>query len=127
MSYSTSTFVAPATQCYVTRHGLDRAMERLSLSKRRSQRIIHLAWERGLREEELAFVKQRRFVALHERILSDGKNELRVYQGHLFIFSHTGSLITMYPLPRDFSRLSRFYDKKRIHEIADRKRWEQNR
>lgn len=94
-------------------HGLIRTMERTERSDRQALRFIQNAWTRGKSMEQLETKWQKRFLAIRNSLLSDGYTNLRVYSGFLFIFSASGRLITMYPLPRSFTH-KRVFDGKTL-------------
>lgn len=94
-----------------SKHGFVRTMERADTTEHQALRLIQNAWERGRSIEQLQFTRQRNYVSRHNSLLRDGYTNLRVYSSYLFIFSASGKLITMYPLPKNFSK-KRIYDGK---------------
>lgn len=98
-------------------HGWVRTMERTDKSDRQALRMIQNAWSRGKSIDQLKFKKQRKYVASRYSLLLDGYTNLKVYCDHLFIFSATGCLITMYPLPKNFSKKRSYDGKTMVRDI----------
>lgn len=108
-------------------HGWVRTMERTDKSDRQALRMIQNAWSRGKAIDQLKFKKQRKYVASRNSLLLDGYTNLKVYCDHLFIFSATGCLITMYPLPKNFSK-KRIYDgKTMVRDIRKYNRFKESK
>lgn len=108
-------------------HGWVRTMERADKSDRQALRMIQNAWFRGKSIDQLQLKKQKKYVASRNSLLLDGYTNLKVYCDHLFIFSATGCLITMYPLPKNFSK-KRIYDgKTTVRDIRKYNRFKESK
>lgn len=98
-------------------YGLQRTMERLDCHEDQAVRAIKRVWEHGTVMEDLPLAKQRRYLEVRDGRFDDGKTEFRVYREHLFIFSPDGALVTMYPVPKGFSKRPHFIGKQRIRDF----------
>lgn len=102
---------------FTTRHGLVRTMERADKNRKQALRMIQNAWIRGKKADDLPLVKQREYMEYRESVTEDGKVNLRVYAGNLFIFSSRGILITMYPLPQSWGKKPTFAGKEHVRDF----------
>ena len=103
-------------------HGLQRTMERLDCHEDQAMRVIKRAWEHGTVMEDLPLAKQRRYLEVRDGRFDDRKTQFRVYREHLFIFSPDGALVTMYPVPKDFSKRPHFIGKQHIRDFRQYER-----
>ncbi len=88
-------------------HSYNRAKERAGLSRKRAERLMGLARQRGMGYEECKWNIDRKY--LRNRY-GEGSKAV-AYNGFCFIFD-TESLecITMYPLPKHFGKKKTFYE-----------------
>ena len=89
-------------------HGLLRVIERTGTSEAKALRMIRNAWIHGTDAEQLPQAWQRTRIARMASFKHDGPTVLRVYRDYLFIFSHSGVLITLLFLPGGFFRKRRY-------------------
>ena len=106
-------------------HGLYRTIERLNCrNEKQALRIIRLAWERGTSMSDLDLVKQKKYLAARDGRCAEGATQFRVYQNHLWIFSPDPDpvLITVYPVPKDFSKRGHYIGKQKIRDFKQYER-----
>ena len=101
----------------ISKHALERTMERTTLNENQAKRFIGNAFERGCKKDELPMAWQKKYITQTERDLYNGLTDVRVYNNYIFIFSATKVLITMYPLPEFFSKKKYFNGKSPIRNI----------
>ena len=87
----------------ISQHGMERTMERLHVNETRAKVRIARAWEQGLTKSTAPMSWQRKYMKKITRQLEDGETNVRLYQDHIYIFSATGVLITMYRSPKQRS------------------------
>lgn len=89
-----------------TQHSINRAKERAGLNRKKAEKMINLARERGQVFEDCRWSLDRRFL-----LTRTNEEALAVaYNGYCFIFSRqTADCITMYPLPKHFGKKKTFY------------------
>ena len=80
----------------VTNHALKRCRKRLGVPKKAVEKMVGEAWERGLCHKDFSgsFRRYLDGVFLRERC----GNQMRVHNGHLFLFSGN-TLVTVWGLP----------------------------
>lgn len=87
-------------------HSIGRAKERAGLSRKKAEKMMSLARERGIGFEDCRWSLDRMF-------LLNRTNDMAValaYNGYCFIFRrNTADCITMYPLPKHFGKKKTFY------------------
>lgn len=106
-------------------HGICRTIERLNCrNEKQALRTIKLAWERGTIMDDLELVKQRKYVLARDGRCAGGATQFRVYQNHLWIFSPGPEpvLITVYPVPKDFSKRGHYIGKEKIRDFKQYER-----
>ena len=92
----------------MTRHGYERAKERMNCSGKSAARFISLAVERGkdyteFNANERAFLKAK---------LRTPDTKILVYNGYCFLLNEDNYCITMYELPKWFGKKPTHYDGK---------------
>ena len=87
-------------------HSIGRAKERAGLSRKKAEKMMNLARERGIGFEDCRWSLDRTF-------LLNRTNEVAValaFNGYCFIFDReTCNCITMYLLPKTFGKKKTFY------------------
>lgn len=100
-----------------TLHSIDRAKEHAGLSRRRAEKMMELARERGIGYEECRWSVDRSY-------LSNRTNDTAkavAYNGYCFIFDRQSlNCITMYPLPKSFGKKKTFYRKDDSRDLFGR-------
>lgn len=83
----------------LTEHVIERTMERANLNRKRAERIVKLAIERG-KDISTAQKAIRGYLAQKQR----GEQVAKEYNGYCYIIEQKGSYqvgITMYPIPKN--------------------------
>ena len=97
-------------------HSIGRAKERAGLSRKRAEKMMNLARERGLGFEDCRWSIDRMFLLYRT-------NEVAValaLNGHCFKFKRgTADCLTMYPLPKHFGKKKTFYGNNRISKYQE--------
>ena len=89
-----------------THHSINRAKERAGLNKKKAEKMIELARERGIGYEECKWSLDRNFLISR----TTDTTVAIAYNGYCFIFDReTCNCITMYLLPKSFGKKKTFY------------------
>ncbi|MBQ8947740.1 MAG: hypothetical protein IJ058_13170 [Lachnospiraceae bacterium] len=93
-------------------HSIGRAKERAGLSRKKAEKMMNLARERGIGFEDCRWSLDRTF-------LLNRTNDVAValaFNGYCFIFRRgTAECITMYQLPNHFGKKKTFYGSNRAY------------
>lgn len=90
-----------------TYHSINRAKERAGLNRKKAEKMMQLARERGIGFEDCRWSIDRNFLLMR----TNESCKAIAYNGYCFIFDmETCNCITMYPLPRSFGRKKTFYN-----------------
>ncbi|MCR5595534.1 MAG: hypothetical protein K6G12_06785 [Lachnospiraceae bacterium] len=96
-------------------HSLSRAKERAGLNRKKAEKMINLARERGTGYEDCRWSIDRYFLLCRTNDVCLAL----AYNGFCFIFDrNTANCITMYPLPKDFGKKKTFYAKSNRRNIV---------
>lgn len=85
---------------HVTKHGYDRARQRIGVPKRAVERLAGKAMEEGLGIED--FTGAARGYLISQQRQSGINSEVKVYHGFVFMFCSRG-LITTWPMPKELA------------------------
>ena len=98
-----------------TLHSLRRAKERAGLSRKKAEKMMSLARERGIGFEDCKWSLDRTYLIQK----SDAGKKALAYNGFCFIFDvDTYECITMFPLPKCFGKKKTFYSESRRKQSA---------
>ena len=94
-----------------TKHGVDRAMERISLNEREAVRKIDIALARGKCAENYNSTRERKYL---ER---QSKSAIAIaYDNYCYLFSYQGECITVYALPDWWEKKKMYNGKEKIRK-----------
>ncbi len=90
-----------------TYHSLNRAKERAGLNRKKAEKMMELARERGIGYEDCKWSLDRMFLISR----TTDTTKAIAYNGYCFIFDKdTCNCITMYLLPKHFGKKKTFYN-----------------
>ena len=88
----------------VTKHAKERIRERCGLPKKAVERSVVNAWSNGLTHRECKGNLRKYVDSLYFNNKTAG--EIRVFNNHTFMFTKSGTLITVLPLPAYLQNLA---------------------
>ena len=94
---------------YATRHGLERAMERIDLNRKEAIYNINLALHKGKSYEQYNTTKEKEYLQKHSIDVI-----ALAFDKYCYIFSYQGECITVYPLPEWWEKKVIYNGKERI-------------
>ena len=99
-----------------SRHSYKRAKERAGLPKKRADRMIELARERGIESEDCTWSLDKQFLE-HK---SDEVTKAVAYNGYCFILNRqTLVCITIFELPKHFGKKKTFYSRNNKDYVSE--------
>ncbi len=91
---------------YNSQHSLERAKERAGLNRKRAEKMMSLARERGIGYEECKWSDDREYLLCK----TDSLKVAKAYNGFCFIFDRTNQeCVTMFALPKCFGKKKTYY------------------
>ena len=94
-----------------TQHGIDRAMERISLNEHEAIRKIDIALQRGKCADNYTTSRERKYL---ER---QSNNAIALaYDNYCYVFSFQGECITVYALPDWWEKKKMYNGKEKIRK-----------
>ena len=94
--------------CHVTRHGEQRAIERLGLKKKSVQRMAERALDKGIRHSDTKSSLNRYLTKIY--LNYEKANNIRIYGQGIYIFNDE-ILLTVYDLPNKYKDIHKFLKK----------------
>ncbi len=100
-----------------SRHSYDRAKERAGLNRKRAEKMIGLARDRGIEYEDCSWSLDKRFLQMR----TDDRTKAVAFNGFCFIFDReTLKCVTLYPLPKSFGKKKTFFYREKRDEMYER-------
>ena len=103
----------------ITKHGFERAKERLGYNEKTAEHFIRNATQRGKRPEEFRSRKERDWL---EKQVGHGCNVI-IYNGYCVILTETNICVTLYKVPSWFGKRGCYDGKRQIRDASRYQRY----